>query len=127
MILSGLIVVDARFNGNASGNRFVTCIRDYAEQLFDTLAADRRDDPKLGQVSADGIDYRGLLADEQMTGAMQRQTTLLLWRFGRHESHVRSGNRFTDRFGVSGIILMPLNIGLNVGRRHQADSVAKRL
>jgi hypothetical protein len=31
-------------------------------------------------VSADGIDHRGLLADEQVTGTMQRQATLLLRR-----------------------------------------------
>jgi hypothetical protein len=35
-----------------------------AEQLLDTVASDRRDDPELSQVRADGIDHRGLLADE---------------------------------------------------------------
>jgi hypothetical protein len=36
---------------------FVTCIRDNAEQLFDTMASDRRDDSKLRKVSTDSIDY----------------------------------------------------------------------
>ena len=35
-----------------------------AEKLLDTMATDRRDDPELGQVRADGVDHRGLLADE---------------------------------------------------------------
>jgi hypothetical protein len=49
---------------------FVTCVRDNAEQLLDTMAADRRDDAKLRKVSPDRVDHRGLLANEQMTGAM---------------------------------------------------------
>jgi hypothetical protein len=39
-------------------------------------------------MSADGIDHRGLLADEQVTGTMQRQAALLRWRLGRDEPHV---------------------------------------
>ena len=53
--------------------------------MLDTIASGRRDDPELGQVSTDGIDHRGLLADEQMAGAMQRQAALLLRRLGRDE------------------------------------------
>ena len=49
---------------------FVACIGDDSKQLFDTVAPDRRDDAKLGHMGADGIDHRGLLADEQMTGTM---------------------------------------------------------
>ena len=62
-----------------------------------------------------------------MTGTMQCQAALLLRRLGRDEPHVRPGDRLTDRLGVGGIVLMPLHIGLHVGRRHQAHSVAKRL
>ena len=40
---------------------------------------------------------------------------------------IRSSNCFTNRFGVNGIVLVPLHIGLHVGRRHQANGVAKRL
>ena len=43
------------------GQPFVTCIRDNAEQSFDTMASDRRDDPKLCKMSADGVDHRGLM------------------------------------------------------------------
>jgi hypothetical protein len=42
----------------------------------------------------------------------------------------KSGNaraRFTNRFCVSGIVLLSLDIGFHVGRRHQAHSVAERL
>jgi len=46
------------------GQAFVICISSDAKQLFDTVASDRRDDPELGKMGADGIDHRGLLADE---------------------------------------------------------------
>src|SRR5271165_7568681 len=78
-------------------------------------------------MSAEGIDHRGLLADEQVTGTMQSQAALLLWRLGSDEPHVRPGDRFTDRLGVSGIVLMPLHIGLHISRRHQSNCMAKRL
>ena len=46
------------------GQTFVICISSDVEKLRDTMAPDRRDDPELGQMSADGVDHRGLLADE---------------------------------------------------------------
>ncbi|MGB8742531.1 MAG: hypothetical protein WCD52_20475 [Xanthobacteraceae bacterium] len=53
--------------------------------MFDTIAPDRRDDPELGKMRADDVDHRGLLANKQMTGTVQRQAALLLWRLGRDE------------------------------------------
>ena len=52
------------------------------------MAADRRDDAELRKMSADGINHRSLLADEQVPGPMQRQATLLLGRLGRDERMV---------------------------------------
>jgi hypothetical protein len=68
-----------------------------------------------------------LLPDEQMACAMERQANLLLWRLGRDELHVRPGNCFVDGLRVRGIVLLLLDVGLHVGRRHQAHSVAERL
>jgi hypothetical protein len=39
-------------------------------EFLNTMAADRRDDPELGKMSADCIDYRSLLADEQVPGSV---------------------------------------------------------
>ena len=85
-------------------DRLIACIGSDLEQLFDTIASDRRNDPKLRKMSTNDVDHRGLLADEQMTGTMQRQAALLLGRLGRHEPHVRPGDRFADCLGVSGSI-----------------------
>ena len=43
---------------------------------------------------------------------------LLLWHLGRHEPHVRPGDRLADHLGVSGVVLVPLHVGLHVGGRH---------
>src|ERR1700729_1337237 len=91
------------------------------------MAADRRDDAELRKMSADGINPRGLLADDQVPGPMQHQATLLLWRLGRDEPHVWPGDRLANRLGVSSIVLVPLHIGLHIGLRHQTYGVAKRL
>src|SRR5438309_5431818 len=62
---------------------FVTCVGDHIEQLFNTIASDRCDDAKLGKMRADCTDHCGLLANEQMAGAMEHQAALLLRRLGR--------------------------------------------
>jgi hypothetical protein len=61
------------------------------------MASDWCDDPELGQMRADGIDHRGLLADKQVTRTVQRQAALLLWCLGRDEPHVRPGDRLARR------------------------------
>src|SRR5476649_734844 len=97
------------------------------QQFRDAFAPDRGDYPELGKVSADRINQRGLLADEQMARAMKHQATLLLRCLCWHEAHVGSGNRFTNRLSVSHVILLPFDIGLHVGRRHQPNGIAERL
>ena len=56
---------------------------------------------------------------------MQHQLTLLLDRFDLHKSHGRPPYRLADRLGVGGIILIALDVGLHVLRRHQPHLVAK--
>src|SRR5215470_12890292 len=105
----------------------VVGIGDDFEQLLDTTAPDRCDDPELGQVRANGIDDGRLLANEQMPCAVERQTALLLGGLGRHKPHVWPRDGFADRFCVSRIVLMSYDVRLDVGRRHQAYGVTERL
>src|SRR5471032_113391 len=97
------------------------------QQLGHTFSPDRRNDPKLGKMRPDRIDHRGLLADEEMAGAMKHQAALLLRRLRRYEAHVGSGDRLTDSLCVSHVVLLPLYIRLHVGRRHQPNGMAERL
>ena len=117
--------------GNARARHFrqpgVLDIGNDFQQLLDAPASNRRYDPKLCKAGADRVDNRRLLPDEQMPRAVQRQTALLLGRLGRHEPHVRSGDRFADRFRIGSIVLLSLDIRLHIGRRHQANGVAEGL
>ena len=46
------------------GQSSITGIADDTEQLFDPIAADRGNDPKLGKMRADRVDHRSLLTDQ---------------------------------------------------------------
>ena len=62
------------------GEPGVVDIDDDFEQLLDASAPDRCDDSELGKVRPDGIDDGRLLANEQMSRAMEAQAALLLGR-----------------------------------------------
>jgi hypothetical protein len=109
------------------GQPFVARIGNDFEQLTDTLASDRRNDPEFGKMGADRIDHGGLLTDEQMARAVEHEAALLLGRLGRHEPHVCSSDRFANGLSVGSIVLLPLDVGLHVGRRHQAHRMTKSL
>jgi hypothetical protein len=95
--------------------------------LFNAIASDRCEDAKLGKMRADRIDHRGLLANEQMAGAMEHQAALLLRGLGRDDPHVCSDDRFANGLSVCSIVLLPLDVGPHVGRRHQAHRMTKSL
>jgi hypothetical protein len=47
--------------------------------------------------------------------------------FNTAEPHVGCGDRYADRLGINGIVLVLLHMGPYAGRRHQANRVTKRL
>jgi hypothetical protein len=106
---------------------FVACIRNDPKQLLDAMAPDRCYDPELRKVSADDIDHRDLLADEQMTGTVQRQAALLL-------CVLVATNRMFGRVIAPQIasasvawFLCRFTYGFTYARWHQPNSVSKRL
>ena len=62
-----------------------------------------------------------------MARAVEHQAALLLGRLGCDEPHICPADRFADGLGVSGIVLLSLDIGLHIARRHQAHRVPERL
>jgi len=58
---------------------------------------------------------------------MEHKHALLFFALDRYEPHCRARHRFANRFGVSGVVLLALYVGLDVGRRHQSNFVANRL
>jgi hypothetical protein len=67
----------------------------------------------------------GPLPHQKIARPMQHQTALLLCRFDLYKTHGRASHRLTDRLGVSGIILVALDVGLHILRWHQPYQVAK--
>ena len=72
-----------------------------------------------------GIDYLGPLPHQKIARAMQHQPALLLGRFDLYETQGRPPRRLADRLGVGRIVLVALDVGLHVLRRHQPHPVAK--
>src|SRR3954462_5103992 len=50
---------------------------------------------------------------------------LLLLAFHRHEAHARALGGFADGLGIRPVVLLPLHVRLDVGRRDQAHGVAQ--
>ena len=96
-------------------------------QFRNPSPSDRRDNAELGEMRSDRINHRDLLPDEQMTGPVKHQAALLLRRLGWHEPHVGSGDRLANRFRVSHVVLLPFDVRLHVGWRHQSHGMAKCL
>ncbi len=106
---------------------FVARVGNNMQQFRNPFAPDWRDNAELGEVRADRVNHGGLLADEQMAGAVKHQAALLLRRLGWHEPHVGSGDGFTNCLCVSCIVLLPFDVGLHVSWRHQSHSMSKYL
>jgi hypothetical protein len=100
------------------GHPFVARVGNNMQQFGDSSTPDRRDNAELGKMSSDRINYRGLLADEQMAGAVKHQAALLLRCLCWHEAHVGSGDRFANSLSISHVVLLPFDVGLHVSRRH---------
>ena len=62
-----------------------------------------------------------------MARPVKHQTALLLDRLGRHEPHVGSRDGLTNRLRVRAIVLLPLDVRLHIGRRHQSHRMPQRL
>jgi hypothetical protein len=82
------------------------------------VAPNRRNDSELGKVPPDRVDHRGLLTNEQVARSMEQQTALLLRSLGGHEPHVGLGDCLANGLCVSRIVLLPLDVGLHIGRRY---------
>src|SRR5262245_1742953 len=72
-----------------------------------------------------GIDRLGALADQQIARAVLHQLALLLGRLDAHKAHGWAPDRLADRLGVSCVVLIALEIGLHVLRRHQTNLVSE--
>src|SRR5258706_2242734 len=106
---------------------FVARVGNNMQQFVDSFAPDRRDNAELGEVRADRVNHRGLLADEQVACAVKHQAALLLRSFCWYKPHVGSGNCLANSLCVSCIVLLTLDVGLYISWRHQPHGMAEYL
>jgi len=104
---------------------FIRIARNDLQQLLEPCGPLCSRNAELGQVRPQSIDHLGPLTHQQIAHAMQHQPALLLGRFGLHETHGRASDRLADRLGVGGIVLVALDVGLHVLRRHQTNPVTE--
>jgi hypothetical protein len=67
----------------------------------------------------------GSLAHQQIACPMLHQSSLLLGRLDPYEPHGWPPHRLADRLSISGIVLVALDVGLHILRRHQAHLMPK--
>ncbi len=90
-----------------------------SEQLARVASALRHHDAQLGKVAAQSIDQGRSLPDQEIAGSLPHEGAWLLWVLDRNEAHRRPRDGLTDRSRVGGIILLPAQIGFDIGRRDQ--------
>ena len=81
----------------------------------------RHHDAQLCEVTAQGIDQGRPLPNQEIAGSMQHEGALLLRALDRDEAHRRPCDGLADRRRIRSIILLPAQIGFDVGGRDQAD------
>jgi hypothetical protein len=91
------------------------------QQLLEPLAPLRCHNPELSQMRPQRIDHLGALPQQKIARAMLHQPTLLFGRLRPHKSHRWPANRF----GIRSIVLVALDVGLHILRRHQTNLVAE--
>src|SRR6516164_3640316 len=77
------------------------------------------------QVPAKSVDALGALTHQEIAGSKHDAVGLLLFGLDRNKAHARSLGRFTDGLCIGGIVLLPLDERLDVGRRDQAHMMAQ--
>src|SRR5215472_6049651 len=77
------------------------------------------------QVPAKSVDALRALPHQENAGSEHDAVRLLLFGLDRNEAHARPLGRFTDGLCIGGIVLLPFDERLDVGRRDQAHMMAQ--
>ena len=78
----------------------------------------------LQKDGSDLVHQGGALADELVAHPVQGLHVELRFRLQRDEPHGRTGRSLCDRLGIAVVVLLCLDVGPHVFRRHQPDGVA---
>ena len=103
----------------------VLLARNNLQKLFNPFTPLRSRNAELSHMRPQRIDQLGPLPHQKIPHSMRHQLALLLGRFDLDKTHGRPPHRLTDRLGIGGIVLVALDVGLDVFRRHQPYLVTK--
>ena len=85
----------------------------------------RRDQAMLGQVSTQGVDHLGTLANEHLPCPKEHRAGLLIFRLYGDKARGRTQRRLNDRIGIGSVVLLPLDEGPRIDWRDQADLMSQ--
>ena len=108
-------------SSSCRGKVWIGLLMEEGDQLARVASPLRHHDAQLCKVTAQGIDQGRPLPNQKIAGSMQHEGALLLRALDRDEAHRRPCDGLTDRRRIRGIILLPAQIGFDVGGRDQAD------
>ena len=86
----------------------------------------RRYGRSLARTPAQGVDDLGPRPDQQIVVRRWTPAACASALFGATHPHGRPLRGLVDRFGIGGIVLLPLHERLHIGRRDQANPMPKR-
>ena len=95
-------------------------VGDHGQEFAQADLAPGGDDPELGQVAAQGIDGGGALLQQLLAYPVQHQHRLLVLILGRDKPHAGALHRLAAGLGIGRVVLVGLDVGPNVLRRHQS-------
>src|SRR6516165_1581334 len=95
------------------------------DELRDVTGALGDNQPIFSEMAAQGVDRLCPLPYQKVPCSEDNGVSLGCLALHRHKAHRRPLRRLADRLGVSGIVLLPLDKRLYVGRRDKTDHMAK--
>jgi hypothetical protein len=104
--------------------RSAALVHQHAQELLELPLALRRDQPSLQQNGAQLIDQSRPLTDQTVPRPMKGLHIELVLALQFDKAHRWSRRRLRDPLGVAIVVLLRLDIGPDIFRRHQPDVVA---
>ena len=118
----GLVVLDQQPGSRAE--RDLLCGQQGLEVQLQLAPPLRHDDAALQQEGAQLVDQRRPLAHQPVTRAVKALHVELRLALELDKPHRRPGRRLGDRLRIAVVVLLRLDVGPHVLRRHQPDLVA---
>ncbi len=96
-------------------------VLDQFRQKADIVSAVRGNDAELSKMTPDRVDELCPLTDQHFPNPMKDEDFLLHFFLNQYEGHCRSRDSLTDRFRISRIALVRLDVGTDILCREKTN------